>query len=794
MKTRILLTAFALISISCEKRDAGLDSKIERLEKQAAEAIERQRQLEFELAEQKILTEREAIEQERTQIEQERLVMEELSELESAAAMAELERRQSELKERERMISETQRELADRQYQLTGLEADLGEREFDLAGREPIDALPPTQRNYVSGPTGDFSNFYEPLSSYGSWFQTTDYGYVYQPNVVRDQRWRPYTRGRWAFTDHGWTWVSNEPFGWACYHYGRWALVRDIGWVWVPGDQWAPAWVTWRESPGHIGWAPLPPETMGWNSRSWDSTVDVGFGIDSRWFSFISYNHFGNNIDSYCLPYTRNTVLYQSTTNVTHYVIRDRRVYCGGPRYQNVCERIGRKFPIHRLRFDQSPDFRRSGRLLSSRFSGSELRVVAPQMEADWNRALRPDRVSRDLGDIVMERPNNLPDDVRQQYRRQRQEEAQKATRWVSERGGREAFENERKTRLDENREAALTSDSSARLGRETSPEVRNSRQAEMGKMDLKRIKPESSGSKVVPTKPAMEPQAEPRPGVRLPDGMKRPGLNQTTDIPQSLPRRERVQEDKTESRSKEALRKSQDALREEHERSERERSERVSRIREEQQAELTRREELEAGRVLKNRNESEQQELLAKRQQELLRVQQEQQERVLRQQEETQRRMMEQQEKSRAEEVQRENQRQLQERARKQQEVLRAQKEQLERARRQQEDVQRRLQEEQQRQRAQQEQQERLRQQQDQHERSRRQQEDAQRRMQEQQERQRVQQEQQERMRQQQEQQERSRRQQEDLQQRSIRHQEQRERARQQQEEGQRMRQHPRR
>ena len=30
-------------------------------------------------------------------------------------------------------------------------------------------------------------------------------------------------------------------------------------WVWVPGVEWAPAWVTWRVGGGYIGWAPLPP-------------------------------------------------------------------------------------------------------------------------------------------------------------------------------------------------------------------------------------------------------------------------------------------------------------------------------------------------------------------------------------------------------------------------------------------------------------------------------------------------------------------------------------------------------
>jgi hypothetical protein len=472
MKTRIIPVIVALILISCEKRDPKLDSKLNQLEKQAAEAIGRQQQLEEELAEQKILAERDAIERERALIEQERVAMEEAKNADNEAALAELQRRQMALMERDQKISETQRELNDREQELTGLEAKLSERELDLAGREPLEALPPIEKNYVSGPTGDYNNFYEPLAAYGSWFQTTDYGYVYQPAVVRDRSWRPYTRGRWAFTNHGWTWVSNEPFGWACYHYGRWSLLRNIGWVWIPGNQWAPAWVTWRESTGHIGWAPLPPETLAWTSNSWDSSVDVRYGIDSGWFSFISYNNFGNDIYGHCLPYSQNIVIYQTTTTVTHYVIQDRRVYCGGPRYRNVCDRIGRRFPIHQLRFDPCPDFGRGGRRLNSQLSGNELQVVAPRMDANWNSALRPSRISRDLGEVVVNRSEELPEDVRKQYRERKHEEDEKAERWVANTGGRDAFENDRKIRLGKTREEVAKSEALSRNAREPRSET----------------------------------------------------------------------------------------------------------------------------------------------------------------------------------------------------------------------------------------------------------------------------------------------------------------------------------
>jgi hypothetical protein len=69
--------------------------------------------------------------------------------------------------------------------------------------------------------------FYDNLSSYGSWIDVDNYGYCFQPNVaVSNSDWRPYSDGYWAYTDVGWTWVSYEDFGWATYHYGRWANLR----------------------------------------------------------------------------------------------------------------------------------------------------------------------------------------------------------------------------------------------------------------------------------------------------------------------------------------------------------------------------------------------------------------------------------------------------------------------------------------------------------------------------------------------------------------------------------------
>jgi len=116
---------------------------------------------------------------------------------------------------------------------------------------------------------------YEDLDSYGSWSVVSDYGGVWFPRRVR-AGWAPYRDGHWAWIDPwGWTWVDDEPWGFAPFHYGRWAYF-DRGWGWIPGPRsvqpvYAPALVAFVGGAGFsiavssgpaIGWFPLGPREV----------------------------------------------------------------------------------------------------------------------------------------------------------------------------------------------------------------------------------------------------------------------------------------------------------------------------------------------------------------------------------------------------------------------------------------------------------------------------------------------------------------------------------------------------
>jgi hypothetical protein len=139
----------------------------------------------------------------------------------------------------------------------------VGDYDYAPAYREQAPAPPPQQQEAAPSDAAvprveSARDFEEPLAEHGRWIDTPEYGRVWQPNE-QPEDWRPYTNGRWEYTDYGWTWASSEPWGWACYHYGNWTYYPRCGWVWVPGVVWSPAWVVWRECDDYIAWAPAPP-------------------------------------------------------------------------------------------------------------------------------------------------------------------------------------------------------------------------------------------------------------------------------------------------------------------------------------------------------------------------------------------------------------------------------------------------------------------------------------------------------------------------------------------------------
>jgi len=190
----------------------------------------------------------------------------------------------------------------------------------------------------------DVSIFYQELAPYGDWVHSDRYGWVWTPyDMPRD--WRPYTLGRWEYTDHGWTWVSDEEWGWAAFHYGRWYHDHHYGWAWIPGTEWGPAWVAWREGDGYVGWAPLPPQAewrAGIGLSIGDVDLNVSLGSDS--WTFVNERHLIEpHVYRHVVVPTNNVTIIRRAPVVTHYRYVDGRVINYGIPVDRVEHVVGRR-------------------------------------------------------------------------------------------------------------------------------------------------------------------------------------------------------------------------------------------------------------------------------------------------------------------------------------------------------------------------------------------------------------------------------------------------------------------
>jgi Family of unknown function (DUF6600) len=273
-----------------------------------------------------------------------------------------------------------------------------------------------------SDSAGTYDVFYDRLAPDGRWFYDDDYGYVWQPNVAESTSdWRPYADGHWVWTDRGWFWDSNEDFGWATYHYGRWIRVAGTGWVWVPGDQWAPGWVSWRhtDDDDYVGWAPLPPEATFSVNVGFQPWCDSYYDIGPAAFAFIRIGDFCRpSYREFCAPQQQNLILINRTTNITNITYNNNAIYNNGPQYQRVSQLVqkqaGQQVPNYKINYAAQTQ-RNAG--FKTAVQGNQLNVIAPPQKLKPIATAQP-TVAKQLGKAQVERGwTNVPPAQAEQLR-----------------------------------------------------------------------------------------------------------------------------------------------------------------------------------------------------------------------------------------------------------------------------------------------------------------------------------------------------------------------------------------
>jgi len=233
--------------------------------------------------------------------------------------------------------------------------------------------------------------FYDELDPYGTWVDDATYGNVWIPDA--EDGFRPYaTNGHWVVTDYGNTWVSDYPWGWATFHYGRWRYDDYYGWEWIPGHEWAPAWVSWRSGGGYYGWAPLSPGI----------SINLSFGNsyhvpDYYWVCAPQAYINSPNIYNYYVPHTRVVNIINRTTIINNTYVYNKRTYISGPRITEIRRVTRQNVPVYRVGNGSRVNTRPS-------ISNNQLNIYRPEIRRTQDA--KPARVVN-AAEYRKENPNN---------------------------------------------------------------------------------------------------------------------------------------------------------------------------------------------------------------------------------------------------------------------------------------------------------------------------------------------------------------------------------------------------
>lgn len=231
------------------------------------------------------------------------------------------------------------------------------------------------QKSQAQDVTVSYQTFYDNLSPYGQWVQDPQYGDVWVPNEGGD--FRPYgSRGHWVMTEYGNTWVTDDPWGWAVYHYGRWTYDSYYGWVWIPGYEWAPAWVSWRFGGGYSGWAPLGPG------------VSLTYSCPESWWIFVepTYMYQSNCIHYWRGPRYNHTYIYRTSIVNNYYTDNSTHVrYNYGPRPDAIRQVTHRDVTVYHVS--------QTGRPGAPSVSGNNVSMYRPTVNRATVTSARPSNV-----------------------------------------------------------------------------------------------------------------------------------------------------------------------------------------------------------------------------------------------------------------------------------------------------------------------------------------------------------------------------------------------------------------
>ncbi|MEO5689449.1 MAG: DUF6600 domain-containing protein [Burkholderiaceae bacterium] len=128
------------------------------------------------------------------------------------------------------------------------------------------------------------------LARFGAWSRGPDGADAWTPAKL-PAGWQPFQQGAWSWSPPwGWTWIDDQPWGFAPSHYGRWLMLRGH-WAWTPGR-----WGTTRPvyAPATVGWFGGPALTVddaaavGWVALAPDEPVFPGYAVSAKYWAALN--------------------------------------------------------------------------------------------------------------------------------------------------------------------------------------------------------------------------------------------------------------------------------------------------------------------------------------------------------------------------------------------------------------------------------------------------------------------------------------------------------------------------
>lgn len=180
----------------------------------------------------------------------------------------------------------------------------------------------------------------------------------------------PFNNGQWIYTDAGWYFKADTPQEEITSHYGRWTEDENLGYVWLPGKTWSPAWVEMRENQDYVAWAPIPPGTYLEGEKISQTQINENRYTIVEKKQFIEpsvYKYRYQNVEN------KNKIMIKEMTKTEGVMVKNKTVINKGPDVADIEKHTGKK--IETVKIDKA------GKKEDAGYKGNVINIFNPELK-----------------------------------------------------------------------------------------------------------------------------------------------------------------------------------------------------------------------------------------------------------------------------------------------------------------------------------------------------------------------------------------------------------------------------